>query len=156
MPLITLEDSCLAFGHHALLNHVDLQLDPGERVGLIGRNGSGKSSLLKVLAKEIKLDDGKLWHKPELKLVYVPQEPEFGVTSTVYHEVSQGLGHLSQVLNEYHEISQALSEGKGNNEIEFLSTSIIAEFVGAKQWVADPDSSRNYYPATRTICTGFN
>lgn len=119
MPLITLEDSCLAFGHHALLNHVDLQLDPGERVGLIGRNGSGKSSLLKVLAKEIKLDDGKLWHKPELKLVYVPQEPEFGVTSTVYHEVSQGLGHLSQVLNEYHEISQALSEGKGNNEINF-------------------------------------
>ena len=86
MPLITLENGCLAFGHHSLLNQVCLQLDPGERVGLIGRNGSGKSSLLKALAKEIKLDDGKLWHKPELKLVYVPQEPAFDVAGTVYHE----------------------------------------------------------------------
>lgn len=128
MPLITLEDSCLAFGHHALLNHVDLQLDPGERIGLIGRNGSGKSSLLKVLAKEIKLDDGKLWHKPELKLVYVSQEPEFGTAGTIYHEVSRGLGHLSQVLNEYHEISQALSEGKGSNETNFSRLASLQNF----------------------------
>lgn len=119
MPLITVEDGCLAFGHHALLSHIDFQLDPGERIGLIGRNGSGKSSLLKALAKEIKLDDGKLWHKPALKLVYVPQEPEFEVAGTVYHEVSRGLGDLSQILNEYHEISQALSEGDGNNETNF-------------------------------------
>ena len=119
MPLITLEDGCLAFGHHALLSRVDFQLDPGERIGLIGRNGSGKSSLLKTLAKQIKLDDGKLWHKPALKLVYVPQEPEFEVNGTVYHEVSRGLGDLSQILNEYHEISQALSEGKGDNETNF-------------------------------------
>ncbi len=119
MPLITVEDGCLAFGHHALLSHIDFQLDPGERIGLIGRNGSGKSSLLKALAKEIKLDDGKLWHKPALKLVYVPQEPEFEVAGTVYHEVSRGLGDLSQILNEYHEISQALSEGEGNNETNF-------------------------------------
>ena len=129
MPLITLEDSCLAFGHHALLNHVDLQLDPGERIGLIGRNGSGKSSLLKVLAKEIKLDDGKLWHKPELKLVYVSQEPEFGTAGTIYHEVSRGLGHLSQVLNEYHEISQALSEGKGSNETNFSRLASLQNFL---------------------------
>lgn len=119
MPLITVEDGCLAFGHHALLSHIDFQLDPGERIGLIGRNGSGKSSLLKALAKEIKLDDGRLWHKPALKLVYVPQEPEFEAAGTVYHEVSRGLGDLSQILNEYHEISQALSEGEGNNETNF-------------------------------------
>ena len=72
MPLVILENASLAFGHHALLNHVDLQLDAGERIGLIGRNGSGKSSLLRVIAGEIKLDDGKLWYAPELKLVYVP------------------------------------------------------------------------------------
>ena len=44
MPLITIENACLAFGHHALLDHTNLQLDPNERVGLIGRNGGGKSS----------------------------------------------------------------------------------------------------------------
>ncbi|AKH39220.1 MULTISPECIES: ATP-binding cassette domain-containing protein [Nitrosomonas] len=114
MPLVILENASLAFGHHALLNHVNLQLDSGERIGLIGRNGSGKSSLLRTIAGEIKLDDGKLWYAPELKLVYVPQEPQFEGGSTVFQEVSKGLGNLSQVLLEYHEISHALSENGKN------------------------------------------
>jgi ATPase subunit of ABC transporter with duplicated ATPase domains len=65
---------------------------PGERVGLIGRNGGGKSSLLRALASEIKLDDGKLWRAPNLKLAYVSQEPILNPTNTVYQEVSNGLG----------------------------------------------------------------
>ena len=60
MPLITLEKGSLAFGHHALLDQVNLQLDAGERIGLIGRNGGGKSSLLRALAGKIKLDDGPI------------------------------------------------------------------------------------------------
>lgn len=116
MPLITLENASLAFGHHALLNHVNLQLDAGERIGLIGRNGSGKSSFLRAIAGEIKLDDGKLWYASELKLVYVPQEPQFEGGSTVFQEVSKGLGNLSQVLLEYHEISHALSESGENTQ----------------------------------------
>lgn len=117
MPLITLENASLAFGHHALLDHVNLQLDAGECIGLIGRNGSGKSSLLRTLAGEIKLDDGKLWYAPELKLVYVPQEPQFEAGSTVFQEVSKGLGNLSQALLEYHEISHELSEGRENTQV---------------------------------------
>lgn len=117
MPLITLENASLAFGHHALLDHVNLQLDAGECIGLIGRNGSGKSSLLRTLAGEIKLDDGKLWCASELKLVYVPQEPQFEAGSTVFQEVSKGLGNLSQALLEYHEISHALSEGRENTQV---------------------------------------
>lgn len=116
MPLITIENASLAFGHHALLDRVNLQLVAGERIGLIGRNGSGKSSLLRALAGEIKLDDGKLWYAPELKLVYVPQEPKFEVESTVFQEVSRGLGNLSQALLEYHEVSHALSESGDNTQ----------------------------------------
>ncbi len=116
MPLITLEKVCLAFGHHALLDHVDLQLDPGERIGLIGRNGGGKSSLLRVLAGEIKLDDGKVWRAPALKLAYVPQEPELDPANTVFQEVSNGLGAVSQVLLDYHEVSHALSDGADDTE----------------------------------------
>ena len=114
MPLITLENACLAFGHHALLDHANLQLDPSERVGLIGRNGGGKSSLLRALASEIKLDDGKLWCAPNLKLAYVSQEPILNPTNTVYQEVSNGLGNISQILLDYHAISHALSEHTDN------------------------------------------
>ena len=116
MPLITLEKACLAFGHHALLDHVNLQLDPGERVGLIGRNGGGKSSLLRALSSEIKLDDGKLWCAPNLKLAYVPQEPILDPTNTVYQEVSNGLGNISQILLDYHAVSHALSEGTDDTD----------------------------------------
>jgi len=116
MPLITLENACLAFGHHALLDHANLQLDPGERVGLIGRNGGGKSSLLRVLAGEIKLDDGKLWYAPNLKLAYVSQEPLLNPVNTVYSEVSIGLGNISQILLDYHAVSHALSETTDDTE----------------------------------------
>ncbi|MBP6057910.1 MAG: ATP-binding cassette domain-containing protein [Nitrosomonas sp.] len=120
MPLITLENACLAFGHHALLDHVSLQLDPGERVGLIGRNGGGKSSLLRALAGEIKLDDGTLWLAPNLKLAYVSQEPLLNPANTVYQEVSTGLGNISQILLDYHAVSHALSESTNDTEALLL------------------------------------
>lgn len=116
MPIITLEKACLAFGHYALLNQVNLQIDPGERVGLIGRNGGGKSSLLQVLSGNIKLDDGKFWCAPNLKIAYVAQEPVLTDNNSVYQEVSNGLGNISQLLLNYHEVSQALSIGNSDTE----------------------------------------
>ena len=116
MPLLTLEKICLAFGHHALLDHVDLQLDAGERIGLIGRNGGGKSSLLRIVAGEAKPDDGKIWRAPGLKLAYVSQEPALDPELTVFEEVSKGIGAVSQVLIRYHETSHLLSDGAGDTE----------------------------------------
>ena len=84
MPLITLDDACLAFGHVALLDKAAFQLDPGERVALIGRNGSGKSSLLKALAGQATLDDGRLWRQPGAKVAYVPQEADFPLERSVF------------------------------------------------------------------------
>ncbi|SEN66553.1 ATP-binding cassette domain-containing protein [Nitrosomonas marina] len=116
MPLITLEKACLAFGHHALLDQANFQLDPGERVGLIGRNGGGKSSLLKILSASIKLDDGRLWCAPGLKVAYVAQEPALTDTNTVYQEVSNGLGDISQALLDYHTVSHALTDSENDTE----------------------------------------
>ena len=114
MPLLTLEKVSLAFGHHTLLDQVDLQLDSGEHIGLIGRNGGGKSSLLRILAAENRPDDGKIWRAPALRLAYVPQEPELDTALTVFQEVSKGLGAISQTLFDYHEVSHALSDGTGD------------------------------------------
>ena len=120
MPLISLDKVCLAFGHHQLLDRSDLQFDLGERIALIGRNGGGKSSLLRIIANEIKPDDGKVWRAPALKIAYVPQEPELDVTCTIFQEVSKGLGAVSQMLSDYDEVSNSLSSSEGDME-EHLS-----------------------------------
>ena len=76
MPYISLNKASLAYGHVALLDHIDFQLDEGERVGLIGRNGGGKSSMLKVLAGAAALDDGIVWRAPGARVCYVSQAGE--------------------------------------------------------------------------------
>jgi ATP-binding cassette subfamily F protein uup len=118
MPYITLDNASLAFGHHALLDHASFQLDAGERVGLIGRNGAGKSSLLKAIAGTIKLDDGIVWREPNARVVYVPQEPELNIKHTVFEAVAEGLGNLQQILVDYHQVTHDM--GEPNADIDAL------------------------------------
>jgi len=77
VPLVQLSEVSLAYGHVALLDHADLVIEPGERIGLIGRNGTGKSSLLRIVAGESKADGGKVFVQPGARLASVPQEPAF-------------------------------------------------------------------------------
>ncbi len=88
-----------------------MQIDAGERIGLIGRNGSGKSSLLKALAGLGSLDDGEVWREPGLSIAYVPQEPEFATHDTVFEAVAAGLGDVARVLAEYHEVTHTVGAG---------------------------------------------
>ncbi|CEN56080.1 ATP-binding cassette domain-containing protein [Candidatus Methylopumilus turicensis] len=118
MPHITLDNASLAFGHHALLDKASFQLDPGERVGLIGRNGAGKSSLLKVIAGEIKLDDGNVWRATSVRIVYVPQEPVLDPKHTVFEAVAEGLGAMQQILVDYHEVTHSM--GAADADIDAL------------------------------------
>lgn len=118
MPHITLDNASLAFGHHALLDKASFQLDPGERVGLIGRNGAGKSSLLKVIAGETKLDDGNVWRATSVRIVYVPQEPVLDPQHTVFEAVAEGLGDMQQILVDYHEVTHSM--GAADADIDAL------------------------------------
>lgn len=108
MPEVILKNAQLAFGHHPLLDGADLILEAGERVGLIGRNGTGKSSLLKVLAGLQVLDDGQCWIAPTARVAYVPQEPQFGSGHTVFEAVAEGLGAVRDLLAAYHAVTHAL------------------------------------------------
>ncbi len=110
MPFITLDKACLAFGHVALLDHADFQLDEGERVGLIGRNGGGKSSMMRVLAGHAHLDDGLVWRQPSARICHVSQEPLLDTDDTVFDAVAQGLGGIQKLLHDYHHVSHRMSE----------------------------------------------
>ena len=132
MPYITLDKASLAFGHVALLDHVEFQLDEGERVGLIGRNGGGKSSLLKVLAGQAHLDDGTLWRQPSARICFVSQEPVLDSDATVFDEVARGLGELHQLLTDYHHLSHQLAEPDADydkllEEMQPLQTKLEAQ-----------------------------
>jgi len=116
MPHLILSDASLAYGHVPLLDHADFQLDPGERVALIGRNGTGKSSLLRALAGQGALDDGTVWRQPGIRMGYVPQEPPFDPELTVFEAVVAGMGEVSALLAEYHEVSHAMAEPAADHE----------------------------------------
>ncbi len=108
MPEVILKNAQLAFGHHPLLDGADLVLEVGERVGLIGRNGTGKSSLLKVFAGLQALDDGQCWIAPTARVAYVPQEPQFVPGHTVFEAVADGLGAVRDLLAAYHAVTHEL------------------------------------------------
>ncbi len=118
MALLTLLQAQLAFGHVALLDKADFSLETSERVGLIGRNGTGKSSLLKILAGFEFPDDGTLHRQQNLRLAYVAQEPDLAPEASVFTAVSAGLNRVIELIDEY-------SQGHGDldamqSEIESL------------------------------------
>ena len=110
MPLIQLSQLSLAYGHVPLLDHADLIIEPGQRIGLIGRNGTGKSSMLKIISGESTADDGKVGRAPGLKLASVSQEPAVSPGQSIFEAVAEGLGDGNRLLIDYHAATHALAE----------------------------------------------
>ena len=101
MALITLLNAQLAFGHVALLDHADFALESNERVGLIGRNGAGKSSMLRILGGFEKADDGTLQLQTGLRIAFVAQEPSLDQEATIFVAVSEGLKRVIALREQY-------------------------------------------------------
>ncbi len=111
MPIFHAKNLSLAFGDVKLLDGIDFSIDAGERIALVGRNGTGKSSLLKIIAAQIKPDDGEAARSSTLKLAYVPQEPSFDASQTIFEAVAAGLGQVSKLLIDYHHALVAAEHG---------------------------------------------
>ncbi len=112
MPLLRAKNLCIAFGDHALLENADLEISRGERIGILGRNGEGKSTLLKIIGGEIHVDSGELWVRPGVVVSLLQQSPAFANQISVYDAVMQGLGETGHHLLEYNKLNQAANHSQ--------------------------------------------
>ena len=116
MPLVTLEAVSLAYGHLPLFEGAGLRIEAGERIALIGRNGSGKSSLLRVISGETAPDRGTVWTSPGLRIARLEQsafadsDTDAARLETVFDEVAAGLGALGALVADYHHAAVAVTE----------------------------------------------
>lgn len=110
MALISLTNGYLSFSDAPLLDHAELHIEPNERVCLVGRNGAGKSTLLKIIAGDVLMDDGKIQYEKDLVVSRLEQDPPRNAQGNIFDYVAEGVGHLTNLLKEYHHISVQLEE----------------------------------------------
>ena len=154
MAVLSLSDAHLAYGHVALLDGAALSLESGERIGLIGRNGTGKSSLLKVIGGLEKLDDGLLQQTQGLRIRYVPQEPLFDDAGTVFDAVGEGVAEARVVRDAY----EARAAGGADLDDDFKGVDLDAlqtrvEALDAWNWEQRVETTlaQLHLDGTRTI-----
>ena len=134
MPIVTIQQVSLAYGHWPLLDHADLVIEAGERIGLIGRNGTGKSSLLRLLAGQALPDDGEIRRQPNLRVALVEQDPPLDARVSVFEAVAAGLGALNDRLLEYHALSAQLAERHDDLMLLDRLHAVQAQLEAADGW----------------------
>ncbi|MEK6683376.1 MAG: ATP-binding cassette domain-containing protein [Nitrospirota bacterium] len=121
MPLLRLDTVSLAYGSRPLLKDVNLEIRPGERVCLVGRNGEGKSSLMRLLSGEIAPDDGTVWVRPSTRIAHLAQEVSLDSRDSVFDVVAGGLAELGRLLSQYHHAAVKLAHAHTPADVARLS-----------------------------------
>ncbi len=151
MVLVRLQQVELAFGDHVLLDKIDLDIQSGERLCVVGRNGEGKSTLLKIINREVTPDDGSVQYGDTLRVAALQQELPKGINNRVYDVVAEGLGELGQVITDYHEeINRGMDANM--NKMAALQSKIEAADGWSMQQKVDAIIQRLNLPAE----SGFN
>ena len=151
MTLLKLSDVSLAFGAMPLLDKVSWQIARGERVCIIGRNGTGKSSMLRLIKGEQKPDDGEIWRAPGLKIGELPQELPVADQRTVFDVVAEGLDGVGALLAEYHHLSQNIHTDEDLNKLMHVQQDLEARDGWRLQQLVDSTLSRLQLPADKTL-----
>ncbi|MEN8728812.1 MAG: ATP-binding cassette domain-containing protein, partial [Desulfuromonadales bacterium] len=113
MALINLRNISLAFGGPPLLEDISLRIEKGERICLLGRNGTGKSTLLKVIAGEIQVDAGIIDREQGLRVARLEQDVPRNLQGTIYEATAQGLAETGELLIRYHDLTRRTEHGEG-------------------------------------------
>ena len=121
MSLIRLRNINVSFGGPSILEGVSLSIDSGERLCLLGRNGTGKSTLLKVIAGEVKAESGEIEYKQSLKLAVLDQQPRLDISGTIFDVVAMGLGENAKLLQDYHHALHDFTENNNDQTIAELA-----------------------------------
>lgn len=121
MAIFSIQQGYLSYSAAPLLDHVDLHIEEGERLCLVGRNGAGKSTLMKVINKEIQLDDGSVTHLQDLKIARLEQDPPQTESATVFDYVADGVASLGKLLSDYHHQSALLAESHDDKIMRRMS-----------------------------------
>src|SRR3989338_5662998 len=108
MALVSLQEVSLVFGGPRLFDRMNLQLESGERVAMLGRNGVGKTTLMKVIAGQVKVDSGEVVFQRGIRVTHLPQEVPTDITGNVYDLVLSGLGERVKLLSDYHHVNHRL------------------------------------------------
>lgn len=127
MSLLRFEQVELAFGTHVLLDKVSLNLAAGDRVGLLGRNGAGKSSLLRLVAGQQQPDGGQVWRTAGLRVAELAQELPPASEVTVYDWVAGGLARAGELLQQYHQlVNQPLDDERALAQLQRVQAELEA------------------------------
>ncbi|MBO1270169.1 ABC transporter ATP-binding protein [Shewanella sp. 4t3-1-2LB] len=121
MSLVRINNGSLAYGYIPLLEHADFTIEAGERVCIVGRNGAGKSSLLKIISGDVLLDDGEFNIASDVKVSRLQQDPPKAETATVYRYIAAGLADIGELLDQYHELSVAIATMSGDAQTQGLA-----------------------------------
>jgi ATP-binding cassette subfamily F protein uup len=120
VSLLTLRSIQIAFGGPALFEGLNLQIEEGDRLCLLGRNGTGKSTLLKMIAGDLPPDGGEIIRQQGLRTAVVTQESPPNLTGTVFDVVAGGMGDAAELLAEYHHVSIRLATEKSDELLKTL------------------------------------
>ncbi len=127
MSLLRLDKVSLNFGTHVLLDNVDFQISRGERIGLLGRNGAGKTTFMKLIAGAIQPESGERWLRPNTRVAWLEQSLPEGDDKTVYDMVAEGLAEVGELLKQYHHLTS------GAEDADMTKLARVQDQLEAKQ-----------------------
>ena len=151
MTLLKLTDVSLAYGTNPLLDGVSWQIARGERVCIIGRNGTGKSSMMSLVKGSQLPDDGEIWRAPGLKIGELPQELPRADERTVFDVVAEGLEGVGKLLADYHHLSQNIRDDADLDKLMHVQQALEAKDGWRLQQLVDSTLSRLQLPADKTL-----
>jgi ATP-binding cassette subfamily F protein uup len=121
MALLFLRDTQLSYGTQTLLDGVDFKIEPNERVCIVGRNGEGKSTLLKVIEGSVQADDGSRILQDGVQIAKLQQEVPNDTQGSVFHIIAQGLGNIGQLIERFHQLTATLADDSSENTLNELT-----------------------------------